>query len=43
VTKKVEALKKKLDGEKSVEKDLIAVNEIQSKIVDAIEKSMMSI
>jgi predicted nucleic acid-binding Zn-ribbon protein len=38
---KVEALKKKLDGEKSeVEKDLIAVNEIRSKIVDAIEKEI---
>jgi len=38
---KVEALKKKLDGEKSeVEKDLIAVNEIRSKIVDAIDKEI---
>jgi len=38
---KVEALKKKLAGEKSeVEKDLIAVNEIRSKIVDAIDKEI---
>ena len=38
---KVEAFKKKLEGEKSeVEKDLIAVNEIRSKIADAIEKEI---
>jgi uncharacterized protein len=38
---KVESLKKKLEGEKSeVEKDLIAVNEIRSKIVYAIEKEI---
>ncbi|MFZ3137807.1 MAG: C4-type zinc ribbon domain-containing protein [Thermodesulfovibrionales bacterium] len=38
---KVEALKKKLDGEKSeVEKDLIAVKEIRSKIADVIEKEI---
>ena len=38
---KVEAFKKKLEGEKSeVEKDLIAVNEIRSKIADAIDKEI---
>jgi len=38
---KVEAFKKKLEGEKSeVEKDLIAVKEIRSKIVDAIDKEI---
>jgi len=38
---KVEAFKKKLDGEKSaVEKDLIAVKEIRSKIADAIDKEI---
>jgi len=38
---KVEALKKKLEGEKSeVEKDLIAVKEIRSKIIDAIDREI---
>jgi len=38
---KVEVFKKKLEGEKSeVEKDLIAVKEIRSKIVDAIDKEI---
>ena len=38
---KVEAFKKKLEDEKSeVEKDLIAVKEIRSKIVDAIDKEI---
>jgi len=38
---KVEAFKKKLEGEKSeVEKELIAVKEIRSKIVEAIDKEI---